>query len=82
MDIFLTRTAERDLDNISSPDCAKILAKMELYAKNPKALANQVKRLKGDPLLRLRVGEYRVLFTEDGLVVTVIRVGHRKDIYR
>lgn len=46
------------------------------------ALANQVKRLKGDPFLRLRVGDYRVIFTEEGIVLTVLRVGHRRKIYK
>jgi mRNA interferase RelE/StbE len=37
-----------------------------------------------DRLYRLRVGDFRVIYTIEGrrLVVLVIRVGHRKDIYR
>ncbi len=82
MNIVITRAAEKDLDKIDRGDGDRIIAKLELYAANPKALANQVKRLRGDPFLRLRVGDYRVIFTEDGVVLTVIRVGHRRDIYR
>ncbi len=38
----------------------------------------------GDRLYRLRIGDYRVVYTIEGrrLVVLVIRVGHRKDIDR
>jgi len=82
MQIVLTRTAEKDLNKISKTDGLKIVEKLETYAANPKALAQQVKKLKGDPILRLRVGNYRILFTEDGVVLTVIRIGHRRDIYR
>ncbi len=82
MKIIITRSAEKDMDKISVGDRVRIIGKLEVFAANPKALANQVKRLQGDPLLRLRVGNYRVLFTEDGIVITVIQVGHRKDVYR
>jgi mRNA-degrading endonuclease RelE of RelBE toxin-antitoxin system len=37
--------------------------------------------LKGSRLLRLRVGDYRVIFTDEGVILTIFRVGHRKDIY-
>jgi mRNA-degrading endonuclease RelE of RelBE toxin-antitoxin system len=40
-----------------------------------------VKRLKGSRLLRLRVGDYRVSFTDEGVILTIVRVGHRKDVY-
>ena len=82
MKILITRSAEKDLNRIGVSNRIKIIEKLEIYAANPKALANQVKRMKGIPLLRLRVSEYRVLFTEDGIVITVIRIGHRRDVYR
>ena len=82
MKIVITRSAEKDMDKIGVADRARIIGKLEVYAANPKALGNQVKRLQGYPLLRLRVGNYRVLFTEEGIIITVIQVGHRKDVYR
>jgi mRNA interferase RelE/StbE len=44
----------------------------------------QSKRLTNDERYRLRVGNYRILYTiEDAvLVVTVVKVGHRRDVYR
>jgi len=60
----------------------RIISKIAAYAKNPAAQANNVKRLKGNiPVLRLRVGSYRVLFTEDDKRVTVIDIGPRASIY-
>jgi mRNA interferase RelE/StbE len=44
-----------------------------------------VARLAGtDDLWRIRVGDFRVIYTiaDDALVVTVVRVGHRREVYR
>jgi mRNA interferase RelE/StbE len=79
--IHYTETALKNLGKLGGVAAQKVMAKMEIYAENPLALANQVKKLKGSPYLRLRVGDYRVIFTEAGVVITVIKVGHRRDIY-
>ncbi|WP_342447830.1 type II toxin-antitoxin system RelE family toxin [Methylobacterium variabile] len=61
---------------------ALIRAKVEQYAASPQAQANDVKALKGEPgVFRLRVGDWRVLFTEDGVVLAVIRVAPRSSTY-
>ncbi|HEY0920433.1 type II toxin-antitoxin system RelE family toxin [Devosia sp.] len=40
-----------------------------------------VKRMVGRKSARLRVGDWRVLFHDDGRTITVIAVGHRRDVY-
>ncbi len=40
-----------------------------------------VKQLKGRVEARLRVGDWRVLFVEEGGTITVLAVGHRRDVY-
>lgn len=60
----------------------RILGKMAEYAENPLTFGNMVKRLAGDGRLRLRIGDYRVLFTDDGMVISIEAVGHRSDVYR
>ncbi len=46
-------------------------------------LSGNVKKLKGSSNeYRLRVGDYRALFTLEGKTVTIYAVGTRKDIYR
>ncbi|MBV8919589.1 type II toxin-antitoxin system RelE family toxin [Bradyrhizobium sp.] len=40
-----------------------------------------VKRLKGRDGMRLRVGDWRVIFFEDGETMVIAAVGHRRDIY-
>ncbi|WP_328600441.1 type II toxin-antitoxin system RelE family toxin [Mesorhizobium xinjiangense] len=60
----------------------RIIAKIEQFAADPVVLANNVKALKGKPgYLRLRVGDWRVIFRDDGAVVAVIRVAPRGDAY-
>jgi mRNA interferase RelE/StbE len=53
-------------------DAERILSKIEAYAANQASLANKVKSLQGSSALRLRVGEYRVIFeeTDSEIIVT------------
>jgi mRNA interferase RelE/StbE len=59
----------------------RIHRKMQQYADDPSSLANSVKRLAGSDYLRLRVGDWRVVFREDGSVVAVIKVASRGSVY-
>jgi mRNA interferase RelE/StbE len=42
------------------------------------------KKLKGEEAFRIRVGDYRIIYEidNDKIIVTVVAVAHRKDIYR
>jgi len=77
-----TDDALKDLKTIGHVAASRVTAKVAAYAAAPLAFANQVKKLQGKDILRLRVGDYRVLFTEDGTILRVLRVGHRREIYR
>ncbi len=79
---------DKALDEFKKIDRARqkiIKAKLMILAKNPAALKNNIKRLSGpdDAIYRLRVGAYRVLFKKDEsrLVILVVRIGHRREIY-
>jgi mRNA interferase RelE/StbE len=59
-----------------------IQLKCEAYAANPDSLRNNVKALKGMPgSLRLRIGDWRVVFKEDRQTITVIRIAPRGSAY-
>ncbi len=61
---------------------ALVRSKIEQYAADPASLANNVKALKGElGVFRLRVGDWRVLFTEDGEVIAIIRIAPRGAAY-
>ena len=78
--------ASRDLERIALPFQKIIKEKLILLARNPSALANNITRLSGgttENYYRLRVGSYRVIFEkrEKELVILVVRIGHRREIY-
>ena len=80
---FLT-IAVKDLKRIDSPFQKIIKEKLNILAENPEVLKNNITALKGeDDLYRLRVGSYRIILKkkEKELVILIIRIGHRKDIY-
>lgn len=60
-----------------------VVSKINLYASDPQALANNVKALKGDHvgLIRLRVGDWRVIMDDKGNVLNVIEVKPRGGAY-
>ena len=62
-------------------DAERILSKIENYAANPASLANKVKALQGSTGLRLRVGEYRVIFEETDSEIIVTKIGPRGSVY-
>ncbi|MCX7284705.1 MAG: type II toxin-antitoxin system RelE/ParE family toxin [Novosphingobium sp.] len=78
--ITYTRAAIRSLKRMPANESARVVAKIELYAKDPAALANNVKALKGRDGIRLRVGNWRVIM-EDGVVLAVLEIGARGSVY-
>jgi mRNA interferase RelE/StbE len=81
--IVFTKRAERDLESIPVRDQARLARRIDTLAANPRPAG--AKKLTGaDDLYRLRSGDYRVVYSieDDVITVTVIRMGHRRDIYR
>ena len=79
--IVYSRAAAKALRAMDAKASQQIRSRIRQYAADPASLANNVKRLKGVDALRLRVGDYRVIFTEDLVVLTILKIGHRKDVY-
>jgi mRNA interferase RelE/StbE len=81
---FLAK-AQNDLNNIDRAHQKIIKEKLLILAKNPEVLKNNIKKLGGikDDYYRLRVGNYRVIFKKEEkvLIIIIIRIGHRKEIY-
>jgi mRNA interferase RelE/StbE len=80
--IRYSHTAARQIHALGSTARELVEAKLAQLAINPSAFANQIKRLKGTEALRLRVGDYRIIFTDDCLVLDIRKVGSRGAIYR
>jgi len=83
--LFFLKEAVEEFKRLDKTVQRIIREKLELLAKNPEILKNNIKPLKGEykGLYRLRVGNYRIIYKTDNenLIIILIRIGHRKDIY-
>jgi mRNA interferase RelE/StbE len=78
--VLYTRTAATALRKHANR--AKLLRnKISQYADDPSSQANNVKSLTGVDAKRLRVGDFRVIFTETVDTITVLDIGPRGGIY-
>ena len=80
--LSLKRSAEKELRSIHPQERERIIGAIRDLADDPRPAA--AKALTGVDAWALRVGRYRVIYElEDALlVVTVIKIGHRRDVYR
>jgi mRNA interferase RelE/StbE len=82
-EIVFARSARKELQNLSRAVSERILDKIELLAKDPRAPDSR--KLHGySNLWRIRIGEYRVVYSIDdkSQIITVFIVRHRSDAYR
>ena len=81
--IAFGKDALRTLSRIPDNTSLLIRSKIAQYVADPAAQANNIKVLKGQTgVYRLRVGDWRILFTEAGEVVTVVKVAPRGGAYQ
>ena len=82
-EILLERRAERDLKQLPADIFQRVVAAMQSLANDPRPPG--CKKLAGSENdWRIRVGDYRVLYeiADRVKVVRVLRVRHRRDVYR
>jgi mRNA interferase RelE/StbE len=74
--------ALRELRKIDRSTQPRIQGAISLLAKDPRAPASRP--LRGRDGYRLRVGDYRIIYTiDDGvLLIAVVTIGHRRDVYQ
>lgn len=80
-EIEFSITAEKQLYKLSKKIQIRIIFTLERVRIRPYP---HIKRIVGSPYFRLRVGDYRVIMDikDDKLIIFVIEVGHRKNIYK
>ena len=80
--IVLSRKAEKQLDKLSTSVVSQIIESFSILENNPRP--NGYKKLKGRQGYRIRSGNYRIIYEifENELLIDVIAIGHRKDIYQ
>lgn len=80
--ILIKRSAAREIDALPAKDRRRVVAKIESLAHNPRPPGCE--KLSGEEKYRLRQGDYRILYeiVDSDLIVTVVKVGNRRDVYR
>jgi mRNA interferase RelE/StbE len=80
--IVVKKSVAKDLKSIPKKDVQRILSAIQQLADNPRP--PQSKKLSGQERFRVRQGNYRILYTieDDQLVVCVVKVSNRRDVYR
>jgi mRNA interferase RelE/StbE len=75
-------SVEKDFSIIPKSDLKKIFRRIETLAEEPRPRGCE--KLTGQERYRLRQGRYRIVYSiqDDELTVWIVKVGHRKDIYR
>ncbi|PIN77895.1 addiction module toxin RelE [Candidatus Woesearchaeota archaeon CG10_big_fil_rev_8_21_14_0_10_34_12] len=71
--------AYNSLNKLEQSISRRIFKKVEELSENP--FSKDIKRLKVCNDFRLRVGDYRVVFSIEQNTIQILKVGHRKNIY-
>jgi mRNA interferase RelE/StbE len=81
--IFIKRSAAKELEAVGSKkDRRRLVAKIRSLAVDPRPPGSQ--KLSASEKYRVRQGHYRIVYSieDDLLIVTVVRVAHRREVYR
>jgi mRNA interferase RelE/StbE len=80
--VFVQQSAQKEIEKLPKPAQAKVIKGLVALAENPRP-AN-CKKLIGTDAWRVRVGEYRIVYwiEDNKLRVEIVRVAHRKDVYK
>ena len=80
MKVVVRKSAAKDIEKIAEPHKTKIKLQIQQLQNFPDV--PNIKKLKNhQPVFRLRVGDYRVLFDVEDDLIIVARIKHRKEAY-
>lgn len=83
--VEFVKSAQKEFERLDTKLKVKIAEALSLLAQNPFSELLSAKKLKGaDGLYRIRLGDYRVVYElrNEQLIVLVIKIGHRREVYR
>ncbi len=80
--LVFKESVAKDLRGLPKRDVARILARIERLVENPMPPGSE--KLSGQARYRVRQGVYRILYEikDAELVVLIVKVGHRREVYR
>lgn len=82
--VFIKNSAGREIEDLpTKADRNRVITKIEVLAKEARPMGSE--KLAGiENLYRVRQGNYRIVYSVDDekREITIIKVGHRRDVYR
>jgi mRNA interferase RelE/StbE len=80
--LLIKPSAAKELEAVPKKDRQRIVTKIRNLAVEPRPLGCE--RLSGHDVYRVRQGNYRVLYTvqDADLIVVIVMIGHRREVYR
>ena len=80
--VFILRRAQKELGGLSREVYERVRDEIYLLARDPRPLG--CKKLAGREGWRIRIGDYRLIYEIDDKqqMVTILHIGHRRDVYR
>ena len=81
-ELFFRESVWKELKKVPKADLKKILSRIEQLGNDPRPMGCE--KLTGHELYRIRQGNYRIVYSiqDNELTVWVVKVGHRKNVYR
>jgi len=75
-------SAVKDIEALPQKDRRRLITRIQGLAANPRP--GGCEKLSGHELYRVRQGDYRIVYAvqDPGLLIVVIKVGHRREVYR
>jgi mRNA interferase RelE/StbE len=80
--ILIKPSAVKELNNIPKKELSKITERINSLSNDPRP--NGCEKLAANKAYRIRQGSYRIIYTieDNNLIILMIEVGHRRDVYR
>ena len=80
--IFFRQSVLKDVAKIPKRELQRIMKRIAALADNPKPMGYE--KISGQDRFRIRQGSYRIVYSiqDDELTIWIIKIGHRKDVYR
>lgn len=80
--VLICKPAEKELKRISKPDLQRVAVKISSLSVQPRPVGSE--KLAGNDRYRIRQGDWRIVYGIDDAakMVTIIKIGHRREVYR
>jgi len=79
--IVIKKSAAKEIEALPQKDRLRVIERILLLAEDPRPPGS--KKLSRQEKYRIRQGNYRILYqiVDDELLVIVVKIGHRRDVY-